>query len=75
MMARKSNREKELCDRWNKLHPIGTAVTVTKDDGRKLFTVTRSEAWLLGSGTAVISVEGISGGYKLTRVSAQRRAA
>ncbi|MCK9420245.1 MAG: hypothetical protein M0R70_12785 [Nitrospirae bacterium] len=75
MMGIQSKKEKGLCDRWNKLHPIGTAVVVKKDEGHKLFTITRSEAWQLGSGTAVILVEGISGGYKLTRVSAQREAA
>jgi hypothetical protein len=49
--------------RW----PIGTAVTVTKDDGELVETVTRSAPWRLGS-TWVILVAGISGGYALARV-------
>ncbi len=71
-MGRRSNQAKEPCERWNKLHPEGTAVTVTKDDGSKLDTVTRSAAWVLGGHSAVILVHGISGGYKLTRVAARR---
>jgi hypothetical protein len=72
MMGRQSKAAQELCDRWNKLHPEGSAVTVTKDDGSKLETTTRSEAWVLGGHTAVIMVVGISGGYSLTRVTARR---
>ena len=49
--------------RW----PIGTAVTVTKDDGTQVDTVTRSAPWRLGS-TWVLLVEGISGGYALARM-------
>jgi len=49
--------------RW----PIGTAVTVTKDDGSKVETVTRSAPWRLGE-TWVILCAGISGGYALARV-------
>ena len=71
-MGRQSKAAQELCDRWNKLHPVGSAVTVTKDLGDKLDTVTRSEAWVLGGHTAVILVEGISGGYSLTRVAARK---
>lgn len=47
--------------------PIGTAVIVTRDDGRELTTKTRSEPWEL-CGTPVIMVDGISGGYALERV-------
>ncbi len=49
--------------RW----PIGTAVTVTTDDGSPLETVTRSAPWRRGR-TWVILVEGISGDYALGRV-------
>jgi hypothetical protein len=70
-MGRQSKKAAELVERWNKLHPVGAAVTVTKDLGEKLETVTRSEAWVLGGHTAVILVEGISGGYALTRVAAR----
>lgn len=68
-MGRQSKKAAELVDRWNKLHLVGAEVTVTKDDGSKLDTVTRSEAWVLGGHTAVIMVVGISGGYALTRVA------
>lgn len=49
--------------RW----PIGTAVTVTKDDGSTVDTATRSQPWKLGD-TWVILLDAISGGYALARV-------
>ncbi len=49
--------------RW----PIGTPVTVTKDDGAQLETHTRSAPWKLGA-TWVILLDDISGGYALARV-------
>lgn len=48
--------------------PVGTLVSVTKDDGSRVVTKTRSNPWKLGGGTPVVMVEGISGGYLLTRV-------
>jgi hypothetical protein len=48
--------------------PIGTPVTVRKDDGKLFETVTRSKPWALGHGQKVILVEGIAGGYMLERV-------
>lgn len=48
--------------------PVGAPVEVTKDDGSKAATKTRSSAWQLGDGTPVVMVDGISGGYLLTRV-------
>jgi hypothetical protein len=65
---------------WNKKYPIGTKVVVTRDNKESEITVTRSEAWMLGKSsthpghTAVISVEGIAGGYLLSRVSALKEA-
>lgn len=53
---------------WNEQHPIGTAVVVTRDNGAEQRSVTRSAAWTLGDGQAVVKVEGISGGYALERV-------
>jgi hypothetical protein len=62
----------ELCERWNKLHSVGTAVTVYKDAGDGMLeTVTRSEAWAV-CGQAVILVVGITGGYSLKRVAVRR---
>jgi len=53
---------------WNTRHRVGTGVTVTMDDGMKLSTYTTSPAWLMGGHSAVIKVNGISGGYSLDRV-------
>lgn len=53
---------------WNARHPIGTPVVLTLDNGGKLETVTRSEVWCLGDGTPVVSVEGKTGGWLLSRV-------
>ncbi len=55
---------------WNENHPVGTAVEVTLDDGSIKETKTASEAWLMGGHSAVIKLEGISGGYSLDRVKA-----
>ena len=46
----------------------GTPVQVVRDDGSKMLTRTRSVPWQLGHGDWVVSVEGISGGYLLSRV-------
>lgn len=59
-------QQQALCDGWK--YPEGTAVNVRKDGGEVVSTKTRSMPWMLG-GTAVIQVEGISGGYSLERVS------
>ena len=53
---------------WNALYEIGQAVTVEQDDGSKIITSTRSNAWI-GRFTAVISLNGISGCYMLSRVT------
>ncbi|MCR4319755.1 MAG: hypothetical protein NUV74_05390 [Candidatus Brocadiaceae bacterium] len=55
---------------WNEWYEIGYPVLVKKDDGSVVQTKTRSEAWELGHGQAVIKLEGISGGYSLDRVQA-----
>lgn len=55
---------------WNRQHPIGTKVRVTKDDDSVVETVTLCEAWLVGEHTAVVLVDGISGAYALARVEA-----
>lgn len=52
-----------------KMLAIGTPVNVRKDNGDIFETKTRSEPWQLGHGDWVVSVEGISGGYDLERVS------
>lgn len=61
----------EQAENWNRDHSVGTDVDVTLDNGEILTTRTRSEAWVLDSGDAVILVEGIRGGYLLSRVRAK----
>jgi hypothetical protein len=63
-----SKSEQRLADEWNARHGIGRAVTVKRDNGFTMYTTTRSMAWVLESGDAVVQVEGISGCYKLDRV-------
>lgn len=60
---RVSQADLDRAKRW----AIGQAVTVTKDDGTRVDTITRSEPWKLGD-TWVILLDGISGGYALARV-------
>lgn len=62
-----------LVEKWKDVTE-GTPVIVTRDDGSEFKTKTRSIPWMLGASsrdpghTAVIKVEGISGGYGLWRV-------
>lgn len=64
----------KLVEDWNRDFQVGTEVVVTKDDGSKVSTKTRSEAYMLGAcrdypgHTAVILLEGINGCYMLERV-------
>lgn len=69
-MTRSSStaQQSRLAALWADVRP-GTPVHVRRDDGSVTVTQTRSEAWLLPSGTAVIQVVGISGCYALDRVS------
>jgi len=55
---------------WNAAHPVGTEVDVTRDDGLVLRTRTRSIAWRICDHASVM-VDGISGGYLLSRVRAR----
>lgn len=57
------------CDAFNQRYPVGQRVTVRKDDGTGLSTVTQTEAHVLSGHSAVISVKGISGVYLLARVT------
>lgn len=56
-----------IVEGW-KATPEGTEVVVRKDNGSEVRTRTRSGPWLLGGHTAVIMLEGVSGGYLLERV-------
>lgn len=60
--------ELSAADLWNQNHKVGNRVRVTLDNGEYWFTRTRSRAWLLGHGQAVVMLEGKAGGYDLSRV-------
>ncbi|HEV2210818.1 MAG TPA: hypothetical protein VG167_18755 [Verrucomicrobiae bacterium] len=66
-------REMERVEEWNRLNAVGTEADVRLDDGRMMRTKTRSEAWLMGGHTAMVMVEGISGAYRLDRVTKVER--
>ena len=71
-MKRPSLKEQQLqVENWNLKHAVGTEVTIKMDSGEIRTTKTRSEASMLSGHTAVISVEGISGCYLLSRVTAK----
>jgi hypothetical protein len=55
-------------DEFNETYRAGTPVDVRQDDGSILSTKTRSIAWDC-CGTDVVMVEGIRGGYELSRVT------
>ncbi len=55
--------------RFNRIAPVPTPVTLRKDNGEIVATQTASEAWILGGHSAVVQLEGISGCWKLDRVS------
>jgi hypothetical protein len=62
--------EKQVND-WNAKHPIGTPVTRYKlihplREGNE--TKTRSEAWIMGGHSAMVLVEGVTGGVCLESV-------
>jgi hypothetical protein len=57
-------------DEFNARFPVGTPVVaypLARDD-EPLRTRTRTPAWELGHGAAVVSVEGYAGGIALTHV-------
>lgn len=66
-------KQLSLIEEWKDV-PEGTPVVVTKDLGEQFHTKTRSIPWMLGAShrdpghTAVILVEGITGGYMLERI-------
>lgn len=66
-MTKAKKRLQAECDEWNKLHPVGSEVTVTLDDGIKTKGLVRWEANLLSGHTPVAWIEGISGCYLLER--------
>jgi hypothetical protein len=58
---------------WNAEHPIGTAVILTRDNGREQHCETRSPAFTpTGVGEPVIFLTGVTGWYLLSRVRPAR---
>lgn len=57
------------CEAFNSKYPVGQKVSVRKDAGDGMVTVTRSKAEVLSGHSAVILLEGISGCYLLDRVT------
>jgi len=53
---------------WNKEFPVGTCVIVTKDLREQFRTVIRSKGWLLENGYPLVLVNGIRGGYSISRI-------
>jgi hypothetical protein len=70
MMPRRPENPVVVCQRWNQAHPVGSRVEVRRDNGQRLATKTRSEAFVEANGLPVIFVERINGYYKLDRVTA-----
>jgi hypothetical protein len=68
-MTNKQTEAQLEADQWNSRYPIGIPVEVTRDNGEKSLTCTRSIAWEV-CGRAVVLLEGIGGGYLLSRVRA-----
>jgi hypothetical protein len=53
---------------WNEKHPVGSQCVLIKDAGDSTPTKTRSEAWRLPWGGALVCIEGKSGGWDIGRV-------
>lgn len=69
-MKRRARQNGRTAEEWNAAVPIGTKVRYwpwTKK-GAGIESVTRSEAWTMGSDTPVVMVEGHSGGIWLEHV-------
>lgn len=51
---------------WNTRCPVGTWVVFRPREGEPIVSKTRSGAWTLGDGTAVVAIEGRRGGVALS---------
>lgn len=63
--------EQAVVDTWNEKYPVGTSVTryaMVSPLRLPIETKTRSEAWLMGGHTAMVMVEGVSGGVMVESV-------
>lgn len=62
-------RKKKLsADSFNKLYQVGESVIYVEDDSSKTPTKLRSKAWVLGSGSPVVKVDGKVGGVSIHRI-------
>jgi hypothetical protein len=68
-MNRKQKRAQAACDRWNAANPIGTEVSLKRDNGQIEKTETTSVAYVSNAGYPVIHLENVSGYYLLDRVT------
>lgn len=60
---------KMTAEQFNAAYPYGSAFMYhSRKDGAGVAVTTRSEAWALGHGAAVVSVTGISGGVDITHL-------
>jgi hypothetical protein len=59
----------KTCDAWNTANPVGTPVTLKRDNGQTVETKTRSEAYVSHAGYPVVFLEGVTGYYLLDRVT------
>lgn len=68
-----SRRKGMTAEQWNARHPVGTPVLYWPflppvTDVPPVDSKTRSEAWALGGGHAVVLIEGKSGGVFLSHL-------
>lgn len=70
VVPRRAGKTCQLIEHFNEHVPVGTPVLywpgAPEGQGRK--SVTRSKAWVLSSGAAVVMVEGYAGGIALGHV-------
>lgn len=70
---RSANNGALTAAQWNSQFSIGTRVRaypIIGDEDTAFNTKTRSEAWTLGDGSAVVLIEGRTGGYYLNAIKA-----
>jgi len=62
--------KQQQVEAWNREHPIGSKVLVTRDNGETWETTVRIEAQLLGGHSPVAWIDGFSGCYAISRLTA-----
>jgi hypothetical protein len=76
----KTNYDKQMADAWqrcvefNEVNPIGTPVRyLSTENPPGQLTITRSMAWALPSGQAVVMIKGQGGGVSLDHIEVCER--